>query len=43
MKMISDDEWMNKWVKENESDLVMNEWKKMNERKWIEEWKKEWG
>ena len=43
MKMISDDVWMNKWVKENESDLVMNEWKKMNERKWIEAWMKEWG
>ena len=37
MKVIIDDEWMNKWVKENKSDSVMNETKKMNKSKWIEE------
>ena len=41
------EEWIHecKWlieIKKNESDSVMNEWKKMNERKWMEEWMKEW-
>ena len=34
-------EWINE-IKKNESVSVMNEWKKMNERKWMEEWMKEW-